>query len=82
MKEEELQSRWESGEIQQFLSSKAEDNIEEQGGMEDITRKLDSPDSDEDDDDYSDEDEDLEVPEEESSEDDTLSDESDDDESD
>ncbi|KAI8412450.1 hypothetical protein FOFC_05707 [Fusarium oxysporum] len=71
LKEDELRDRWESGEIKQFLSSKANDKIEEEGGKVMVSAQYEEND-----------DEDLEVPEDGdcSSEDDSISGDSDGDE--
>ncbi|KAL3595761.1 hypothetical protein FPOAC2_10124 [Fusarium poae] len=68
--EDELRDRWESGNIEQFLSSEANDKIEEEGGKMMLSARYDESD-----------DEDLEVPDDEdcSSEDDNISDDSEED---
>ncbi|KAL6915004.1 hypothetical protein FSST1_012764 [Fusarium sambucinum] len=73
LKKDELQDRWESGEIKQFLSKEANDKIEEEGGKVMLAAEYNEDDDDDD--------EDLDVPDDEdcSSEDDCMSDDSDDD---
>ncbi|EON99518.1 hypothetical protein UCRPA7_4956 [Phaeoacremonium minimum UCRPA7] len=68
LEEDELRERWDNGEITQFLSSKANEKIEEEGGEVMMSAQLEE-----------DDDEDLEVPEDGdcSSEDDSISDNSD-----